>query len=48
MIFNGYIILDGYIVIYVKDGVIIVVNGILSVDKVKIIGIIKVIVFIDG
>lgn len=46
--FNGHTIPDGYTVIYAKDGVIIAVNGILSADKAKIIGITKAIAFIDG
>lgn len=47
-IFNGHTIPDGYTVIYAKDGVIIAVNGTLSADKAKIIGITKAIAFIDG
>lgn len=47
-IFNGHTLPDGYTVIYAKDGVIIAVNGTLSADKAKIIGITKAIAFIDG
>lgn len=46
--FNGHAIPDGYTVIYAKDGVIVAVNGTMSVDKTALQGVTKAIAFIDN
>lgn len=46
--FNRHTIPDGYTVIYAKDGVIVAVNGTMSVDKTELQGVTKAIAFIDN